>query len=244
MNIAIIGYGRMGKTIEAICQSRNHHISAIIDQDNSDELKNLTPDTVDVAIEFTQPESAFNNIKSLIHQDIPVVCGTTAWTEHLPEIRQLVEEKQGSFFYAPNYSIGVNLFFAINDYISKLMNSFDEFSVRMEEIHHIHKLDSPSGTALHLANTILANTDSKDSWVNDVSDKKNELEIVSKREVEVAGIHSVIYEGEFDTMTFTHDAKSRKGFALGAVLAAEWLHGKKGIYSMSDLLKEHLPAEV
>lgn len=241
MNIAIIGYGRMGKTIESIGIDRKHTISAIIDQDNIDDLYKLTPDTVDVAIEFTQPASAYNNIQALINQGIPVVCGTTAWTDKLPEIQSLVEQKNGCFFYAPNYSIGVNLFFTMTEYMAKLMNGFEEFEVSMEEIHHIHKLDSPSGTALHLAHSIMEHTDRKTSWANETSSDSSVLSIVSKREEEVAGIHSVIYEGAYDKITFTHDAKSRTGFALGAVLAAEWVKGKTGLYTMKDYLKSHLP---
>ncbi|WP_236979242.1 4-hydroxy-tetrahydrodipicolinate reductase [Membranihabitans maritimus] len=240
MNVAIIGYGRMGKTIEKICLTRNHNVSVVIDIDNKDEINSLHDKNIDVAIEFTQPHSAFPNIRALIGQNIPVVCGTTAWTDKMEEIQELVQNQDGTFFYAPNYSIGVNLFFAINEYVAKLMNNFQDFDVSMEEIHHIHKLDSPSGTALNLAHDILTYNEKKTSWTNEETEKREELSIISKREPDVAGIHSIFYEGPYDKIECTHTAKSREGFALGSVLAAEWVHDKKGIFSMKDFLKQFL----
>lgn len=237
MNIAIIGYGRMGQTIEGIAKERGHHISVVIDVDNQGEIHLLRDRNIDVAIEFTQPGSAFKNITALLEQGIPVVSGTTGWLDSINEVKELAEKKGTAFFYAPNYSIGVNLFFAMSEYAAVLMNNFPDFKVHIEEVHHIHKLDSPSGTAIHLAEGLIENTDNKNIWVNEKSSEPGELSILSDRKPDVPGIHSAIFTGEHDIIELKHTASSRTGFATGAVLAAEFLNGKKGTYNMKDLLK-------
>ena len=237
MNIGIIGYGRMGQTIEGICRERGHTIGAVIDVSNQDDIHSLATQHIDVAIEFTQPQSAFENITTVLRQNIPVVSGTTGWTERMDDVIKVVQEYDTAFFYAPNYSIGVNLFFAISEYAATLMNKFPEFGVHIEEIHHIHKLDSPSGTAIHLANEIITRTSGKTSWVNSQSDDSSELEIISDRQPDVPGIHSAVFSGPHDTIELKHTASSRLGFATGAVLAAEFLQEKKGIYNMKSLLE-------
>ncbi len=236
MNIAIIGYGRMGKTIEGIAKERGHEITAIIDVENQNEINQLDADQIDVAIEFTQPASALSNLTALISQGINVVSGTTGWTDHMEDVKALAKENNAGFFYAPNYSIGVNLFFAISEYAAGLMNKFPDFNVHIEEVHHVQKLDSPSGTAIHLANGIIEKTDQKTSWVNAENDKPEELAILSERKPDVPGIHAAVFSGEHDVIELKHTAASRLGFATGAVLAAEFLKGKSGIYTMKDLL--------
>lgn len=237
MNIAIVGYGRMGRTIERIAIERGHKIEAVIDVDNQEELSMLADQKIDVAIEFTQPHTAFDNITALLEQGIPVVSGTTGWTDRMADMELQVKQLNAGFFYAPNYSIGVNLFFEISEYAAGLMNRFPEFDVHIEEIHHIQKLDSPSGTAIHLAEKILAQSDRKSSWVNEKSSENNVLEILSDRQPDVPGIHSSVFTGPHDTIEIKHTASSRLGFATGAILAAEFLKGKKGVYNMKDLLK-------
>jgi 4-hydroxy-tetrahydrodipicolinate reductase len=189
-----------------------------------------------VAIEFTSPASALNNYRRAFAANVPVVSGTTGWLEHLDEVKKECERNGKTFFYASNFSLGVNIFFALNNYLAKIMNRFAEYDVRMEEIHHIHKLDAPSGTAITLAEGILANIDRKKSWVLNEAHSDNELEIKAIREGEVPGTHSIIYESEADSIRITHEAKNRKGFALGAVLAAEFVQGKKGFLGMRDML--------
>lgn len=236
MNIAIVGYGRMGRTIEKIARARGHEISAIIDVDNQADLEKLSSKDVDVAIEFTLPESAFENITGLLRQNISVVSGTTGWLDRFDEVEALTKKSESAFFYAPNYSIGVNLFFAINEYAARLMNKFEEFDVHLEEVHHIHKLDSPSGTAIRLAEDLIGQLDRKTSWKNETSEEKEVLDILSSREPDVAGIHRTIYTGPLDKIELEHIAEGREGFATGAVLAAEFIKGKKGIFSMKDIM--------
>ncbi len=237
MNIAIIGYGRMGKTIEGIAKERGHTIGAVIDVNNQDDIHQLGTKNIDVAIEFTQPTSAFENITTVIKQGIPVVSGTTGWTDQMEEVTSLTDKNNTGFFYAPNYSVGVNLFFAISEYAAELMNKFPDFDVHIEEVHHMQKLDSPSGTAIHLAEGIIGKTDRKKSWINKESENSAELSIISDRKPDVSGIHSTVFSGEHDVIELKHTASSRLGFATGAVLAAEFLNGKEGIYTMKDLLK-------
>ncbi len=237
MNIAIIGYGRMGQTIEGIAKERGHKIVAVIDVDNQDEINRLRDKNIDVAIEFTQPESAYDNITSLLKQGIHVVSGTTGWTDRMDEVKAMIKEANAGFFYAPNYSIGVNLFFAMAEYAAELMNKFPEFDLHIEEVHHIHKLDSPSGTAIHLAEGIIRHSDRKSGWVNEESKDPEKLSILSYRKPDVPGIHSAVFRGEHDEIELKHTASSRMGFATGAVLAAEFLNGKKGVFTMKDLLK-------
>lgn len=236
MNIALIGYGKMGKEIEQIAISRGHAIVLKVDITNAssysiDELKKA-----DVAIEFSTPEAVISNIYKCFESNVPVVVGTTGWLKQLDEVKQKCSNKKQTLFYASNYSIGVNLFFKANEYLAKLMNAYPDYNISMEEIHHVHKLDSPSGTAISLANQIIENNDLKKKWVNNLTENKNELGIVSKRIDEVPGTHTVTYSSDVDEISMTHIAHSRKGFALGAVIAAEWVKGKKGIYGMNDLL--------
>ena len=226
----------MGKTIEGICKERGHNVEAIIDLDNHDKIYNLSPEEIDVAIEFTQPQSAFENITTILSRGIPVVSGTTGWIEQMDAVKLFVEQYDTGFFYAPNYSIGVNLFFAIAEYAGSLMNKFHEFDIHIEEIHHVHKLDSPSGTAIHLAQGLIDRIQRKKSWINEPGSHPEELEILSDRQPNVPGIHSAIFTGPHDIIELKHTASSRLGFATGAVLAAEFLHGKKGIYNMKNLL--------
>ena len=237
MKIALVGYGKMGKEIEQILIARGHTISLIIDVNNTADLDADHLRDIDVAIEFTTPQTAYGNIVKCIEAGVPVVCGTTAWLDKLPEVEQLCKTKQGAFFYASNYSIGVHIFFAINRYLAELINRFGEYDVTIEETHHTQKKDAPSGTAVTLAEGILSNLGRKRKWVCGTTTVPEELEIAAIRRSIVPGTHTVTYESDVDSITMTHTAKSRRGFALGAVLAAEFLRGKKGVYSMEDLMR-------
>ena len=236
MKIALIGYGKMGKEIEQIALSRGHTIVLKIDVNNvntftSDDLK-----IADTAIEFSTPESAINNIYKCFDAGLPVVVGTTGWLGKLDEVKQKCREKNQALFYASNYSIGVNLFFKLNTELAKLMNKYSDYNVGLEEIHHVHKLDAPSGTAISLANQVIEQNAVKQKWVNNKTDNAAELSIVSKRIDEVPGTHTVTYSSDVDEISITHLAHNRKGFALGAVIAAEWIIGKKGVFGMDDLM--------
>jgi len=242
MKIALIGYGKMGKEIEKIALNRGHEIVSIIDIDNLYDFDSEAFKSAEVAIEFTQPQTALDNYRKCFERNIPVVAGTTGWLGNMPEIKNACEKEGKTFFYASNYSVGVNIFFAVNRYLAKIMNRFPSYDVRMEERHHIHKLDAPSGTAITLAEGIIENIDRKNDWVKgkDAQSGKttfnnNQLEILSIREGEVPGIHEIFYESEADIISIKHDAKSRKGFALGAVIAAEFTKGKKGFLTMNDI---------
>lgn len=237
MKIALIGYGKMGHEIEKIARERGHEIVCTIDMDEEDKFSSSGFKSAEVAIEFTSPESALHNYRQAFAAGVPVVSGTTGWLAHLDEIKEACEKNDRTFFYASNFSLGVNIFFALNNYLAELMNRYPGYDVRMEETHHIHKLDAPSGTAITLAEGILANIDRKKGWAleNDAADGYT-LRIDAFRKGEVPGIHSVIYESDADSIRITHDAKNRKGFALGAVLAAEFTRGKKGFLTMEDLL--------
>lgn len=237
MRIALIGYGKMGKTIERIAVERGHTIAAIIDVSNKEDIKNLNGNIADVAIEFSQPESAFANISHCIENNLPVVSGTTGWITKKPVLDELCRQNNGSFFYASNYSIGVNIFFHLNKILAGLMKKFPDYQVNMEEIHHTEKKDAPSGTAITLAEGVLSNYPGKVKWVNDPTENLDELEIVSKRIDQVAGTHTVFYNSPIDTIEIKHTAHSREGFAQGAVMAAEWTAVRKGVHSMNDLLK-------
>lgn len=240
MKIALVGYGKMGHEIEKIARERGHDIVCIIDIDEEDKFSSNSFKSADVAIEFTSPKSAFYNYKKAFEADIPVVSGTTGWLEHLDEIKNECNNNGKTFFYASNFSLGVNIFFALNNYLSKLMNNFPAYDISMQETHHIHKLDAPSGTAITLAEDIVSNVDRKKGWIleGDSTSEPTEdkLKIASFRKGEVPGIHTVIYESDADSITITHDAKSRKGFALGAVLAAEFTKSRKGFLGMKDML--------
>ncbi|GHT50788.1 4-hydroxy-tetrahydrodipicolinate reductase [Bacteroidia bacterium] len=229
MKIALIGYGKMGREIEKIALQRGHEIVCIIDIDNQKDFDSTEfLFSAEVAIEFTRPETAFANYQKCFERNIPVVAGTTGWLEHLDEVKKECKKNNQTFFYASNYSIGVNIFFAVNKQLAKIMNQFPQYDVSMEEVHHIHKLDAPSGTAITLAEDVVKNIGRK---------SLENLPVRSIREGEVPGIHEVIYESEADSIRIKHDAKNRTGFALGAVLAAEFTKGKTGFLTMNDLLK-------
>jgi len=250
MKIAIIGYGKMGRAIEQIALQRGHEIVAIIDVDADDAFESAAFRSADVAIEFTTPSTAYDNYQKCFAANIPVVTGTTGWTERLDDIRCQCAEEGKTFFYASNFSVGVHLFFTLNRYMARLMNNFPDYDVSIKEIHHVHKLDAPSGTAITLAGEIAANMERKHGWElqsPDIqpsanaglkpSDKdETPVAITSLREGEVPGFHEVRYASAVDEITISHNAKSRQGFALGAVLAAEFTRGKKGFLSMHDML--------
>lgn len=236
MKIALIGYGRMGKAIEAIAKERGHEIVLTIDMDNQDELTVENLKQADVAIEFTIPASALNNYKTCFASGIPVVSGTTGWLDKKAEVLEEMKKQDGTFFYASNFSLGVNLFFALNKKLAELMKNRTEYDVSMEEVHHTKKLDAPSGTAITLAEDLFEAYPGKNSWTLDAPQSANEMHIEAIREGDVPGIHRVKYESEIDYIEIEHSAKSRHGFALGAVLAAEFSVGKKGLVSMNDLL--------
>lgn len=234
MKIALIGYGKMGHAIEEIAISRGHEIVCRIDADNLDDFHSEAFASAHVAIEFTTPATAVDNYKRAFAVGIPVVSGTTGWLDRMPEIKDACQEG-ATFFYASNFSLGVNIFFAMNRWLSQVMNMFDNYRVSLEEIHHIHKLDHPSGTALTLANDIVGGIERLDRWSEtDMSDST--LPITARREGEVPGTHIVQYDSDVDTITIEHCAKSRRGFALGAVIAAEYTVGKKGFLTMNDML--------
>ncbi len=234
MNIILLGYGKMGKTIEKIAMNRGHEISARIDIDNQSELDDAEGDVV---IEFSHPDSAFNNITKCLLRKLPVVSGTTGWLDRRAEVVDLCSQVNGTFFYASNYSLGVNLFFKVNEYLAKMMNGFPEYEIAMDEIHHSEKKDAPSGTAISLAEGILKNVTRKKSWVSKKTTKAEEIYIGSFRIDQVPGTHIVKYESPIDDIEIKHTAHSRDGFALGAVLVAEWAQNKKGVLSMDDFLK-------
>lgn len=236
MKVGLVGYGKMGQAIEQILLDKGHSISKIINIDNADEIKEITPENTDVVIEFTAPESALNNIKSVLANKVPVVSGSTGWLDHYDEVVSFCKQQDTGFFYASNYSLGVNIFFKLNEQLAKMMNG-QGYESSMVEIHHTQKLDSPSGTAITLAEGLIANTDTKSKWVNEQTNKPEELEIISERVDPAPGTHEISFDSEVDTIKISHIAHSRQGFAQGAVLAAEFMAGKKGVYSMDDLLK-------
>ncbi|WP_396138054.1 4-hydroxy-tetrahydrodipicolinate reductase [Flavobacterium sp.] len=230
MKIALLGYGKMGKVIERIALERGHEIVLKKDQDSSfDGLKNA-----DVAIDFSVPDSAVANISECLNNGIPVISGTTGWLTNYPKMVQLCEEKNGSFIYGSNFSLGVNVFFELNEYLAKMMANLKQYNVSMEEIHHTQKLDAPSGTAITLAEGVIKNTNYA-NWTLETP-ISNEIHIDAKRIENVPGTHSIFYDSEVDQIEIKHTAHSREGFALGAVIAAEWLVGKKGTFTMKDVL--------
>lgn len=236
MKIALIGYGRMGKEIEKLAQEKGHEIVLIIDHTNPQDLTPKKLKNADVAIEFTEPKSAEANIIKCFQAGIPVVSGTTGWTNGVEKIRQKCIELDGTFFYASNFSLGVNIFFRVNSYLARIMNNYEAYQVNISETHHIHKMDSPSGTAITLADGIIAEMNIKSSWVNSLIGDENTIPIESVREGEVFGDHTVRYESEADFIQIHHSAKNRMGFAFGALLAAEFIAEKKGVLTMDDLL--------
>lgn len=235
MKIALIGYGKMGHEIERIALSRGHEIVSIIDKDNTADYDTEAFSSADVAIEFSAPSVAFDNIKEAFARGVKVVSGTTGWiADKEKEVKELCANG-ATLFWASNFSLGVAIFSAVNKYLATIMNRFDNYDVSMTEVHHIHKLDAPSGTAITLAEQILQRLDRKDKWVKEEENCKTDLAIRSLREGEVAGIHTIRYESEADSITITHDAKNRSGFALGAVLAAEFAAQHKGFLTMDDM---------
>lgn len=244
MKIALLGYGKMGKIIEKIATDRKHEIVLKIDHDNLHELTTENLQQADVAIEFSTPSTVLNNIGHCFKAGVPVVVGTTGWYDQLPVVKQQCEENNGTLMYASNFSVGVNIFFHVNRILAKLMSGHPYYDVQVEEIHHLQKLDSPSGTAITIAEGILENLDYKKEWVNILTDnngdgednvKADQLLIESFRIDSVPGTHTVIYDSEVDSIEFKHTAHNRNGFALGAVLAAEWVSTKKGFFSVSDM---------
>ena len=231
MKIALVGYGKMGKIIDEIATQRNHEIVARLNESPTSENLN----NADVVIEFSNPEVAFNNIKTCLENNIPVICGTTGWLDQKPEIEKIAAENNTAFLYGSNFSLGVNLFFALNEKLANLMKNFPEYNVQLEEIHHTHKKDAPSGTAISLAEGIIKNNQRFEGWKLDET-KDKELGIFAIREDEVPGTHSVFYKSSVDEIEIKHTAYSRNGFALGAVIAAEWIKGKTGNFSMKDVL--------
>ena len=236
MNIAIIGYGKLGHEIEKICRERGHNIVCTIDVNDEDKFESDAFKSANVAIEFSAPESALSNYRKAFAANVPVVSGTTGWLDNIDEVKQACEKDGQTFFYASNFSLGVNILFAVNKYLANIMNDFPQYDVHVDETHHIHKLDAPSGTALTIADGILESIKRKKQWKLDEKDGNADLQINAFREGEVPGIHTIKYESEVDSITLSHDAKSRKGFALGAVVAAEFTANKKGFLGMKDLL--------
>jgi 4-hydroxy-tetrahydrodipicolinate reductase len=236
MKIALIGYGKMGRAIEEIALSKGHEIALRISEENLADFTTENIQKADVCIEFSTPHTAFGNVKKCLEAGVATVCGSTAWLEHLEEASQICISNKTGFLYASNFSIGVNLFFKINQMVASLMKSHSEYRVSMEEIHHTEKKDAPSGTAVTLAEGILQNSDNITQWVTEPSALVHELTIISKRIDPAPGTHTVQYDSEIDSITLTHTAHSRKGFASGALLAAEWLHTRKGVYGMEDVL--------
>jgi len=239
MKILLIGHGKMGKIIEKLARERGHQIPLSIDVPNLNDLERVTAEDYDGAIEFTQPEAAFQNIKTCFSKGIPILSGTTGWLDHMPEIEKICQEYDGTFFYASNFSIGVNLFFKLNRYLAGIMDHYSQdYNVSIEEIHHAEKKDAPSGTAISLAQGVIENFGSKNNWVNQTSPTESELEILSVRKNAVAGTHTVKYSSLVDDLEIKHTALSRQGFALGALLAFEWMIHQKGILTMDDYLKD------
>ena len=226
----------MGQAIESIAESRGHSVVLKINDTNLSDFTKENLQKADVAIEFTRPEYAFANIKSCIEWGVPIVSGTTGWLDKYSDVEALVAKTKGAFFYASNYSVGVNIFFEVNKHLAKLMGSQSEYSVSMEEIHHMQKLDAPSGTAITLAEGIYEGMPSKNKWVNESTSEEDSVGIVSKREPNVPGTHTIFYDCAVDTIEIKHTAHSRKGFATGAVLAAEFIKEKEGVFGMSDML--------
>ena len=242
MKIVLLGYGKMGQLIERFAMKRGHEVVLIVDERNRDSITSEDLEDADMAIDFSTPNAALENISLCFESNLPLVVGTTGWYEHLDEVKDTCLEADQALLYGSNFSIGVNIFFHINKMLAKAVNPYKQYDVQVEEIHHIHKLDAPSGTAITIAEGILENSDEKRSWVNSVEGsceevipKPSELLIESLRIEEVPGTHTVLYSSEVDQIEFKHTAHSREGFALGAVIAAEWLLGKKGFYQVTEM---------
>ena len=237
MKVAIIGYGKMGHEIERVLLSRGHIVALIIDQENASDLNAENLAGVDVAIEFTTPETAYSNVKSCIECGTPIVCGTTGWVERLAELQELCRERGGSMIYSSNYSLGVNITFRLNRYLAEMMNRFGAYNVAIEEIHHTQKKDAPSGTAISLANDIISAVERKDGWVNEPTLAPEKIAITSLREGAVPGTHTVTYTSPDDEIMVKHTLFSRSALALGAVVAAEFVATRKGVFTIDDLFE-------
>jgi 4-hydroxy-tetrahydrodipicolinate reductase len=236
MKIALIGYGKMGKAIEEVAIAKGHTIVLKIDLSNLDEFNKENLSQADVAVEFTSPHTGFFNVSKCLEYGVPVVCGSTGWLDKWNEIETLCHQQNGTILYASNFSIGVNLFFELNTYLAKLMRKYNDYNVSLTEIHHTQKKDAPSGTAITLAEQVLANNSIKKKWVNHTTNNAAELEIISERIDPAPGTHTIKYSSPIDDIEITHTAHNRVGFASGAVLAAEFIAGKKGIFTMKDAL--------
>lgn len=234
MKILLIGYGKMGKTIEKLAKDKGHSIVGIIDVNNHNDLESLLEKS-DVAIEFTNPESAYHNLLKCAKSKTPVVCGTTGWLDHYDQLVQEVEKNSSAFFYASNYSIGVNIFFAINEKLAQMMNAYPDYGVEIDETHHTEKKDAPSGTAITIAEGIYDHMDRVNDWQLEGTEV-DKVNIKSHRIGQVYGKHTVTYDSPIDQIVITHDAHTRDGFAMGAILAAEWIIGKKGTFGMKEML--------
>jgi 4-hydroxy-tetrahydrodipicolinate reductase len=236
MNIALLGYGKMGQEIEKLAMKRGHEIVLIINslEDWENDGEHLA--AADVAIDFSTPISIIENIYHCFEANVPIVVGTTGWLDDLEKVTQDCLERNQCLFFSPNYSIGVNLFFSLNRFLATLMSKWEGYSISIEETHHIHKQDAPSGTAIVLANDIIRHSDRKEKWVNETVENPEELGITSYRTDNVPGTHLVRYESEEDSIEIIHTAKSRRGFAMGAIMAAEWINGKKGFFDMQNLM--------
>ncbi|SFB93968.1 4-hydroxy-tetrahydrodipicolinate reductase [Parapedobacter composti] len=242
MNIALLGYGKMGQLIERFALQRGHHIHLIVDENNRSNIGVTDMEGADIAIDFSRPEAAVANIDLCFEASVPIVVGTTGWYEQLAEVRKKCLDGNKSMLYGSNFSIGVNIFFHINKLLAAVMNPYKQYDVQVEEIHHTQKLDAPSGTAITIAEGIIAHTDTKSEWINNLIGegeeqipKANQLLIESHRIDDVPGTHTVLYSSEVDQIEFKHTAHSRAGFALGAVIAAEWLSGKTGFYQVTEM---------
>ncbi|RSK23890.1 4-hydroxy-tetrahydrodipicolinate reductase [Hymenobacter metallilatus] len=237
MKLLLIGYGKMGRAIEAQALARGHQIAGIVDPSRPDvRISDFTAAEADAAIEFTHPDAAFQNVTACLKQGIPVVCGSTGWLHHFAEAQALSQQTGTPLFYASNYSVGVNLFFHFNEYIAAKMHQFGGYDVQVREIHHTQKVDQPSGTALTAAEGILRNFPGKTTWRNEAASAPQELAILSEREGTVVGTHIVTYSSAADSIELKHEAHTRDGFVQGALLAAEWLPGRRGVFGMQDLL--------
>ena len=236
MKIALLGYGKMGKVIEEIALNRSHEIVLIINNQNQDQLTIENLEQVDVAIDFSTPNSAKSNILLAINSNTPIISGTTGWLDSYDEVSNLCMDKKSAFLYASNFSLGVNLFFELNKTLAGLMKSHKQYDVNMTEIHHTQKLDSPSGTAISLAEQIISENDHQNGWTLDKVNSDQRIIIDAQRVKMTPGTHIINYKSEVDTISIKHEAHSRKGFALGAVIAAEWIQNKKGVFSMRDVL--------
>jgi len=236
MNIALIGYGRMGHEIETIAINRGHVIKLIIDQDNTGDLNAVNLNGIDAAIEFSTPDTAYHNIVKCLENKVPVVCGTTGWIDKYESAVDMCKKYNTSFIHSSNFSIGVNILFMLNKELAKQMNRFGEYRVTIEEIHHTKKLDAPSGTAITLANGISSNHSEYEGWCFDKEKRSNRIPIRSVREGTVPGTHTVMWDSDIDSISLRHEAKNRRGLALGAVVAAEFIYSKKGIFTMNDVM--------